>query len=567
MLESQLTQSQHAVSVSSPSETLTFPERHVYQDDQCIVSPQYASDPHEQSVHAAADEVDYLSLTAMSGPDASGHSFKSDPCSTAFTRQIIELSGANPGASLPRDQLRGNIHGTSTSNGMRSVFDLSRLDCTSFLRICCRLSAADWPLLSLSTCLEALKTVSRVDHSSSAIVAPQASPQETILAFVPVTIGILLSRQHHNLRTTVTALVERIEDANIALSKSGSDLSVVQGLMFQALLSLYHANASSTWHLTGLATTKAISMGLHHTPNATDDKALSEARESLFWCIYILDRSMAFSMDRPFGLEDYDMTLQLPTHSENPDTCSTAASSKKLHIWTVHYVHMLSQWRLDGSTDLDVCFTSYQHWHATYKELAEHMLCENSSSTDGEGLTAYLRKQESQLVCKALVQLVGSFMGRSCSAQLFQDVRYAVSYNVPQLISRLKTYTVDREMSLTFLDAYDLFAAILAYLYFLRFAEHPSSISQPVWTPMRPGISDMRLLMTSIDILQTVAERFPVIGDLKEVLWAFLAALDNDRHVRNGSTDDPMQKLDDEITNCALPIPSHWKTLIYSCLR
>jgi hypothetical protein len=127
---------------------------------------------------------------------------------------------------------------------------------------------------------------------------------------------------------------------------------------------------------------------------------------------------------------------------------------------------------------------------------------------------AFLQKHESQLLCRALVQVSILAHHQNSVDRIRTQIRGQVVVEVPKFVSRLLACVKNHAIGLTFIDAYDAFASIIAYICSL----HPENIAAPL------RITEMKVVMSTMDILETITERFPTLRGLKTVIWGFLAA-------------------------------------------
>jgi hypothetical protein len=91
------------------------------------------------------------------------------------------------------------------------------------------------------------------------------------------------------------------------------DIRCVQGLL---LLSAYGMNEPQTvnvWFATGLALRMAIDLGMHrNTINEQPTLLEAQRRSRVFWCVYVMDRSVSIALGRPLGIRDADIDMEMP---------------------------------------------------------------------------------------------------------------------------------------------------------------------------------------------------------------------------------------------------------------
>jgi hypothetical protein len=119
----------------------------------------------------------------------------------------------------------------------------------------------------------------------------QAAPHDTLLVYIGIATGILLSPDYrHKEGASITLAQAAFRLVPQVLSES-DNAPIVRSLIALAIYSTYSTLGGSTWHLMGLALARAMSAGMH-TEGVSDCRAAEpERRESgrLFWALYALD--------------------------------------------------------------------------------------------------------------------------------------------------------------------------------------------------------------------------------------------------------------------------------------
>ncbi|KAK0386221.1 hypothetical protein NLU13_6058 [Sarocladium strictum] len=95
---------------------------------------------------------------------------------------------------------------------------------------------------------------------------------------------------------------------------SQDDLESLQILVLVALHSLFDPTGMSAWAIAGIASRRAILLGLSRKASEKDSMSSIdiENRHRLFWSIWVLDRMMAFSLGMPVALTDESHDIPLP---------------------------------------------------------------------------------------------------------------------------------------------------------------------------------------------------------------------------------------------------------------
>lgn len=527
------------MSVSSPVQTFAIPGTQSPDERGNSVSETH-------SIRSAANEVEYLSLTAMSGPDIHGQSAKQHSFLRWFIHNALTSSGSNPTLlAAPVDvQNTGSARSAQRLEELRNF--LQTIEPRALTEKYMIWTAVGMPFVPEEMCLAALTTVLDAANTDTLITTLHARPEITVVAYSVIFIVLLMSSWTPVTAQRLPFLCQQVAEANFVLSAKGPDTTVVHCLVLQAFLSMFDPTASSCWHILGLAMTNAISLGLHQKHGAIGEGTEKSSPSPLFWTLYVLDRTLAFTMDLPFGIEDSDISLDLPVMLEKHLSPKLDAAAEALQIWNIHYAHMLSEWRRDSYFDIESRFFEYRYWRTTQAQLTDQVEAHIDRSDTSSVLQAILRRQENQFACRALVQLVILGLRVLTFRQLGKFVGTSIRSEVPNVITSYVDCAEKHKVCLSFVDAYDLFGAILLYICFQR---EPRSAE-------RLMISDVRLVTNCMDVLQTIAGKFPVLMKLKDLLWDFLECAESGNH----------QKLEDKLVSYELQIPGYLKKLMNAYL-
>lgn len=108
----------------------------------------------------------------------------------------------------------------------------------------------------------------------------------------------------------------------LRLKPSVTELRSLQSIEAMMLLIMYNLripNSSNIWYMIGLAMRTAIDLGLHREENylhLEPDEA--QSRRRVFWSVYVMDRSIARLLDRPFNIAEHDIDVGLPFDYQEP---------------------------------------------------------------------------------------------------------------------------------------------------------------------------------------------------------------------------------------------------------
>lgn len=90
-------------------------------------------------------------------------------------------------------------------------------------------------------------------------------------------------------------------------------LEAVEGMLLLAIFQLRSPSRPGIWSIIGIAMGHAVSVGLHRRFHGTS-RVTDERRKHIFWTIYLLDRTMARTLGRPFCISDRDIDVDLPSN-------------------------------------------------------------------------------------------------------------------------------------------------------------------------------------------------------------------------------------------------------------
>lgn len=508
-------------------------------------------------VDASANEVEYLSLTAMSGGNKNDQSDSQSSTLRQVLEGIVSINGTNPGvvANEPLPVLQSKSTLSQVQSEIMAAVDR---DFVSLVRTFATTTSWYMPYISESMCLAALDAALQAETSTDSGSTATLTPDTAAMASSVLALGVAMSPFSNVLHVQALKLVDMSKRALPQVLTAAADTTAIQCLILQIILSLYYPSAGSTWHLLGLALSKAVSAGLHRS---TPDGAANEEGKQvvmLFWMLYFLDRTIAGLMGRPFGIEDDDIALEIPALPTQQYLENSTAVSEAIFIWKVHHAHLLSQWRQSSNFDLDVSFASYEYWKDSYHEVCERRTqIEAIEEQIGETRTVSstsIPKDEVRLSCRALIHLLDLSTRRlPADDPSLLELKQYIIVEIPRFIDALHTSTEDKSVALTFLDGYDAFAAAVMYVFCIYDPRRLASF--------RLGISQMKTVTASMDIIQSVAHQFKSLRGFKDVIWAFLQTLE--ARAEGGDAYGALR----DVVGGGAPVPNHVKRLIDTCTK
>jgi hypothetical protein len=499
---------------------------------------------------SATTEVAYLSVAAMGEPERQEVSINTWPSFSSLVnhagRSIME-----PGFTLSNDLVIQN--GKQDLRALQAELVAAcgydyRFFMQAFLSGMNQLS----PSVYAQHCHDSLqKLLNSHSDSHTDLVGLPDQPASILVTSLSVALGILGS-QHYRVASRV---VRKLEVQAIAIlpevAATSPATETVQYLLLASLLSLHQYNEPLAWHLLGLAITKAISAGLHR---GRTSRSTGLDTSWLFWTLYKLDRSFATVLDRPFSIEDGDISLEPPQASGSVSPSEDPiASVRQFSHWQTHYAMLLSTWRRQPILELDACYASLCYWRESCSDYIIH----SPRDTQGQGgLQTSLSL--CQLTCRALVLLVYHFRVRSAVPDPLQDLKTDLKTEYVRLVTLYKASLDRGDLSHTILDAYDVFNITVAYIYNCQtsVADGNKGI----------GVSDMRHVSTALSLLRTMSDRLNELSDLEEVVWSMLTVLEHSE-AQHAATpgkqyNESFDALRNRIAVCRVPLPRHVTVLL-----
>ncbi|KAL3462780.1 fungal-specific transcription factor domain-containing protein [Aspergillus heterothallicus] len=90
-------------------------------------------------------------------------------------------------------------------------------------------------------------------------------------------------------------------------------INSIEALMLLAMYNLQSSASSSVWYMTGLATRICVDFGLHREAQYRKLRPYeAQRRRRLFWTVYMNDRSVAWSLGRPFSIAEEEIDAEPP---------------------------------------------------------------------------------------------------------------------------------------------------------------------------------------------------------------------------------------------------------------
>ncbi|UPK91502.1 hypothetical protein LCI18_002437 [Fusarium solani-melongenae] len=307
--------------------------------------------------------------------------------------------------------------------------------------------------------------------------------------YLAISIGIMMSAEATRLSTLALSLHAAAVKLLPRIFRSQEPLDALHCMLLLVVFSMFCPAGGSTWHLMGVTMTTCIAIGLHKdsAPQARLGKDSIYQAEWLFWSIYLLDRSLASSMDRPFGIQDVDISV-----------------SAKLNFSRHLIVHaqLISDLRNNEKTELLFSYSNLCFW----REFPPNT--ENAAS-EVELPFDYL----DQLACRALILMANPVRPDESNSQLYlgtwADIEGDIISSCKRLIEKLYDRSGRALERGSFLDAYDVLSAAVVYV---CLAQRASGMNQQGLTQIFEGVSKASIVLTQY------ASRFSALETFQQFL-------------------------------------------------
>jgi len=93
-----------------------------------------------------------------------------------------------------------------------------------------------------------------------------------------------------------------------------ADLCLIQFLIYEAFYLMHADKSSAAYNAIGIACRLSFQFGLHNQPRWDQrcDPFSIHMRQRVFWTVYFVDRRIALSCGRPYGIRDSDIRVEKP---------------------------------------------------------------------------------------------------------------------------------------------------------------------------------------------------------------------------------------------------------------
>ncbi|KAF6813660.1 hypothetical protein CPLU01_14596 [Colletotrichum plurivorum] len=468
-------------------------------------SGQATKDGHEDSsVRATMGAIGFLSRSAMAEPGDHSDDLPKKFSLAEMISGALAIDGRDPSAACPApsapmiDSPVMSITRDSTGDYIKQFLD----------------QAVFLPYLDKMSLLGQYEAVliNSQPHSSGS-----PSPMHIFNIYMALGIGLLISPGSSHLSMLSSGFRGFAVKQLPAIIRSEPPQEHIHCMIMLLLYSLYNSVGGSAWHLLGLTVKSCISLGLHREPDVHAALTTVEGnkRRWLFWTVYTLDR---LAMDRPFSIQDDDISVRIPPEEDGslvPTT--THDSSKKLSMsrYIIHHAQLVSSIRTRNQTDILLDYSNICHWR------------DLPPSLDRSPVPSFVELLE-QLTCRALALLISPNHPTASDIGLLlgtvHDVELDVLSSSRQFVSRSYDRFIQGEFIGSFIEAYDIFQAAVICVCLTR----RMNVAERNITKVAETISKASTLVT------VISSKFPALAAFQRVLMSLSTRMMDDRNTSDG---------------------------------
>ncbi|KAM0716138.1 hypothetical protein Q7P37_008652 [Cladosporium fusiforme] len=450
--------------------------------------------PQGANLETTMHVMDYLPLSAMAEQRDRQHFSLQQYSFETFLGAAASVSGSDPKRSHVSNRAivesMEAFYQEISPSGFRLSRKVADLPVQRYLSTCDVMC----PFLERKDFLAKYTLVMNdLEKEQSGEVASRA-PHDMILVCLAVATGIHLS-PNYGYKESLAVNLAQSALRLMSLLLSGSDnASIIRSLIALVIFSTYSILGGSTWHLIGLALARAMSSGMHTFGISDLYSSDLEKRENgrLFWSLYVLDATISHALERPFCVQDRDITTPMPLSTSR----SAPDDSVNFLVNAVQYAHLLREIRRTASMGTVFHLANYKHW--------KYNCIERTTLATEPDLRQLMMDAISSISCKIVLQIwrvASNKQGGGIShLQTTADVELA------ELVRILQRRAEAQDGVLTALDGYDL-TSIGIY-----FADrHMEGVNSD-------QMESEKLLRDCLDLLSDISQRFSGMKDLRDML-------------------------------------------------
>lgn len=488
------------------------------------------TDITERSVQAAMGEIGFLSRNAMAEPRCEVRGFPQAFTMDNMIKASLAVSGENPSeSSIPSSHTQKLVAMMGDVGKLTKELAAPYLD--RFINSIGSMFLHIDPL-EMKRQFDTFFGEQRDFGYNSNTASRAITPFQDFNVYMAVSIGMLLSSEpciEMFAKCLHSAAMEKFS----AIQKDRDSLKTLHCIFLLIVCSMYSPFGGSTWHLLGLARNQSVSLRLHREPQPGCGMSSEEmnSRRNFFWSLYTLDRlvhliirdfqvtdnsssTMSCVMDRPFSIQDDDISLQVRwaffvlvdvekylNSKQFPVRDSPSMSSVDFDFGCHMIIHakLMSSIRASSPAKPVFHYGNLCYWRDLSKSATKQPDVSDSSS----GCIG-------QLTCRALIHIAqlsrcttssGSVIGKTQKIEL--DAINSCQAYIDNEYRRFEKSNFTK----SFVDGFDIFAAGVVVI----------CLPSGPRLSRRPG--DATTMNKCTALLTSIGERFPAFKMLCRVLW------------------------------------------------
>lgn len=311
----------------------------------CLVNMRWSLNGH-------GIDMDTLSLSAMAEPKSRAGEFLKQLSMPRIIAGVTETYGGNPEATSRVDPLWDGISQyIRHPGGQNRRLHIPLEEANKALETYLEVVDFRFPRLPVAKVKSGIAAIAATDDAAYQDKL-SSSPGHIFMAYIVVAIVPLISdsypiSQGSFVSIHVLAKCLKVLD-RVFNQEDGVD--IIQCLHLLVIFSIHCSAAGSAWHLIGFAMNKCIALGYHREnvlpAQGLPDKEAQQQRRWAFWGCYFMDRLICTALDRPFSINNRDVTTSLP---EEINGISRPIES--CHVFLFRYAVLLTDLTHDSSSD------------------------------------------------------------------------------------------------------------------------------------------------------------------------------------------------------------------------
>ncbi|KAJ5127037.1 hypothetical protein N7448_007816 [Penicillium atrosanguineum] len=439
----------------------------------------------EHTVQAAMGEIGFLSRSAMAEPRDETSGFSEELAMGRMVRAALALSGAIP------TQSSIDTHGQKIAEMNDPTIHLRRKLAVPFFTSFLETMGSQFIHIDSKDLWRDFDSTFKDSDDTVGSNAPKFAAKAFVV-YMSVATGILLSRESGSLQGLAGGLHRKATKLLPRIMGSGNRIEILHCMLSLVLYSMQSPQGGSTWHLVGLAMKKAIAFRFHNDPDlsVSISSNVLMMRRNTFWSLYIVDRTISTIMDRPFNIEDDEITVQSPEEYMHDSPHMNNALARH----SITHARLMSGIRDRASNSVLFHYSNFCYWRDFFRGIA-------SASKFTRG--AYM-----QLSSRAIVEILKSNGSTNVAASMihsFQTIERDIVTTCSDYIEHEYQGSDCGEFTGGFVEAYDIFAAGAVIV----------CLTGRSTTPF----ADANIINKCTALLTTVGERFVGLRVFRRVLW------------------------------------------------